>query len=65
MYCSVCGSKIRNPKYQLHYIGFVCSKCNRMSAKNYCKLVDEIAIKKMEYILKEIKKIKELHSPLQ
>ena len=58
MYCSACGSKIRNPKYELHYIGFVCSRCNRMSARKYCELVDEIALRKINFILKEINEIK-------
>jgi len=57
LFCSVCGTKTREPK-ELHYLGIVCSKCFRMSKKKYCELVDEMAMIKINYILKECKKIK-------
>lgn len=57
--CNVCYSRLRKTNYELHYIGVVCSKCFRMSKKKYCELVDLIALRKVNYIIKELLKDKE------
>ena len=54
MKCNVCACNIRQTNYELHYLGTVCSKCFRMSKKNYCELVEIISILKVKYIFDEI-----------
>ena len=62
MYCCVCGSKLRSEKH-LDFLGSVCSICFRMSKKKYCILVDTMAYEKINFILKEVDKIKkQFHS---
>ena len=56
--CCVCGTKLRSYK-SLDFLGLVCSKCYRMSKKKYCELVDKMALKKIELIMKEVATIKE------
>jgi len=59
MNCNLCFKKLRVYKYELDYIGVVCSTCFRISKKKYCEKVDEIAERNLEYINLEILNIKQ------
>lgn len=65
MNCYLCFKKIRVYKYHLDFIGQVCSTCFRISKKEYCKKVDEIAERNLEYINLEILNIKQKLKPLK
>ena len=56
MNCFLCMKKLRQTKYELDYIGQVCSACFRISKENYVKKVDELALKRLEYLYLEIAK---------
>ncbi len=55
-YCVCCGCRLRKCNKALEYLGVVCSKCYRMSNKQYYYLVDILSKKKIEFILNELKK---------
>ena len=57
-FCVACGCRMRKFNKKIEYLGICCSKCYRMSDKNYYKLVDKISKIKIDYILKELEKIK-------
>ncbi len=56
MNCFLCMKKLRQNKYELDYIGQVCSACFRISREKYVIKVDEIAEKRLEYLYLEITK---------
>jgi len=56
MRCYICNKTLRTSKYELDFIGQVCSGCFRISRKNYIKKVDELAEKRLEYLFLEITK---------
>ncbi len=58
-YCCVCNTQLRSIK-KLDFLGHVCSTCYRMSKKKYCELVDKMALKKIDLIMKEVALIKQL-----
>ena len=47
MNCFLCMKKLRQNKYELDYIGQVCSACFRISREKYVIKVDEIAEKRL------------------
>ena len=54
MRCSLCFRTLRQTKYDLAYIGLVCSTCFRISKRRYIELVDTIAERNLEYINLEL-----------
>lgn len=56
MNCFLCLKKLRQSKYELDYLGQVCSACFRMSRQSYVKKVDEISLKRLEYLYLELAK---------
>lgn len=65
MNCFLCLKRIRKNKYELDYIGLVCSSCFRINKKKYAYYVDEIAKKNLEYINLELLNIKSNLKPFQ
>lgn len=53
--CSICTTTIRKPNKEMEYIGLVCSKCYRMSDKQYKKYVDIVCKKREKIIADELK----------
>jgi hypothetical protein len=65
MKCYLCFKKLRQTKYELDFIGQVCSTCFRISKEKYIKYVDEIAERNLAYINLEIMNIKHKLKPLK
>jgi hypothetical protein len=65
MKCYLCLKKLRQTKYELDFIGQVCSTCFRISKEKYIKYVDEIAERNLNYINLEIMNIKHKLKPLK
>jgi hypothetical protein len=64
MNCYLCFKKLRQCKYDLPYIGNVCSTCFRISKEKYIKIVDRIAERNLQYINLEIMNIQNTIRPL-
>tara|TARA_Y100001938_G_C8058670_1_gene415927 strand:- start:646 stop:846 length:201 start_codon:yes stop_codon:yes gene_type:complete len=58
--CCVCGSNLRVINKRMEFLGLVCSVCFRMSRKNYIRQVELMALKKIEMIMNEVNRIREI-----
>jgi len=65
MKCNLCFKKLRQNKYELDYIGQVCSTCFRISKDKYIKYVDEIAERNLQYINLDLMNIKYNLKPMK
>lgn len=65
MKCNLCFKKLRQNKYELDFIGQVCSTCFRISKEKYIKYVDKIAEQNLQYINLELMNIKHKLKPIK